>query len=346
MSKTAVDLRAPFPWFGGKSRIAGEVWRRFGRVRNYVEPFCGSCAILLGRPQPFDGTETVNDMNGWLCNFWRALQADPDGVAHWADWPVSELDLHAQGDWLFYRSGVAEFIERMRNDPEYYDVKLAGWWVWGLCSWIGCNWSRGSHDAKRDKEGNAIAVTKARPHLNMGHGVNRKLPHLGDAGRGDVEAPPFETTRTEWLRVYLRGLAGRLRNVRVCCGDWTRVCGPTPTILLGLTAVFLDPPYAVEDRDTVYGEEDSRIVATAVREWCLQQGGNPKMRIALCGYEGEHAMPADWTCLAWKTGGGYASQSSHRNDNAKRERIWFSPACLKSGKTQRELFAEAGRKTE
>ena len=43
-------LRAPFPWFGGKSRVAAVVWRAFGDVPNYVEPFAGSLAVLLGRP--------------------------------------------------------------------------------------------------------------------------------------------------------------------------------------------------------------------------------------------------------------------------------------------------------
>src|SRR5689334_19180994 len=51
-------LKAPFPWFGGKSRVASLVWERFGEVRNYVEPFAGSLAVLLGRPQPFAGPET------------------------------------------------------------------------------------------------------------------------------------------------------------------------------------------------------------------------------------------------------------------------------------------------
>src|SRR5690606_14788585 len=37
-----VRLRAPFPWFGGKGPIAAAVWRRFGDVPNYVEPFAGS----------------------------------------------------------------------------------------------------------------------------------------------------------------------------------------------------------------------------------------------------------------------------------------------------------------
>jgi DNA adenine methylase len=55
------DLRAPFPWFGGKSRVAPLVWERFGNVPNYVEPFFGSGAVLLGRPHP-PKTETVNDL--------------------------------------------------------------------------------------------------------------------------------------------------------------------------------------------------------------------------------------------------------------------------------------------
>ena len=36
---------APFPYFGGKSAIAHEIWARFGDVPNYVEPFAGSLAF-------------------------------------------------------------------------------------------------------------------------------------------------------------------------------------------------------------------------------------------------------------------------------------------------------------
>ena len=31
-----VKLRAPFPWFGGKSRAAELIWSRLGEVSNYV----------------------------------------------------------------------------------------------------------------------------------------------------------------------------------------------------------------------------------------------------------------------------------------------------------------------
>ena len=90
-------MKAPFPWFGGKSRCADIVWARFGDVKNYVEPFFGSGAVLLARPERHSGsTETVNDIDGYVVNFWRAIQADPETVAEYADWPVFECDLHAR----------------------------------------------------------------------------------------------------------------------------------------------------------------------------------------------------------------------------------------------------------
>jgi DNA adenine methylase len=280
------DVKAPFPWFGGKRTVAPAVWRRFGGVRNYVEPFAGSLAVLLGRPVPFDGPETVNDVNGWLCNFWRALAADPDAVA-------------CHGDWLFYRAGAAEWCERLRADPDFFDAKSAGWWVWGQCCWIGTGWGP------------------------------RQLPHLGDAGRGEPQAALTDTPKGEALRDYLRQLSRRLRGVRVCCGDWSRVCGPSVTTKQGLTAVFLDPPYGVDDRADTY-DADDRAVAARVRRQCLAWGRDPLFRIALCGYDGEHAEleAAGWSVLEWKARGGYGSQSAEGNDNCRRERVWFSPHCL------------------
>ena len=140
MSKAII--KPPFPYFGGKSSIAPLVWERFGLVRNYVEPFMGSLAVLMQRPQPFEGTETVNDLDGFLANFWRATQHDPEAVAFYADWPVNENDLHARHIWLV---GQRESITaRLEGDPDWFDAKVAGWWVWGACCWIGSGWCSGN----------------------------------------------------------------------------------------------------------------------------------------------------------------------------------------------------------
>lgn len=44
----------------------------------------------------------------------------------------------------------------------------------------------------------------------------------------------------------------------------------------------------------------------------LTHGDDPRFRIALCGYEGEHAMPPGWAEYAWKTAGG-ARQPGQRS---------------------------------
>lgn len=138
------ELKAPFPYAGGKSRVADTVWSRFGNVDNYIEPFAGSLAVLLRRPgDHFNGpyrVETINDANHYLVNFWRATKHAPEQVAEWADSPVFEADLHARHKWLVRSEHAANWRKLMAEDPEHYDPKVAGWWVWGQCCWIGGQW--------------------------------------------------------------------------------------------------------------------------------------------------------------------------------------------------------------
>jgi hypothetical protein len=371
-------------------------------VRNYVEPFAGSLAVLLGRPST-PKIETVNDLDCWIANFWRALQADPEALAHHADWPVNEADLHARHLWLVKQT---DFRERMKTDPEYFDAKIAGWWVWGISQWIGSGWCsrpdwagranasraprglesesvvtkrpylsnhgggmgvHGSLDRKRPRlGGGGRGVSRQIPNLgNRGRGVSRQIPNLrGDSGAagsgihasGTYQKMPHIAGR-EWgirsevgmerreggMYDWFEMLATRLRRVRVCCGDWKRILGPAPTTCIGTTGVFLDPPYDMRivsgkstgrdghaPTDKLYDHHNNDVSA-AVREWALANGDNSELRIALCGYEGEHEMPKSWRVVAWKANGGFGNQAAGDTPgrtNARRERIWFSPYCL------------------
>jgi len=318
---------------GGKSRVGPLVWSRFGKVKNYVEPFAGSLAVLLARPEPFGGSETVNDADGFIANFWRALAADPAAVAQYADWPVNECDQHARHVWLVGQR--ATLTARLEGDPEFFDAKIAGWWVWGICCWIGGGWCSGHGPWQVDDAGQLVhlgnagqGVRRKRVHLgDAGQGVHRTRVHLGDAGRGE-----------SGLLAWMHKLAGRLRRVRVCCGDWSRVCGPTPTVKHGLTAVLLDPPYSDDERCRNIYAVDSGTVAADVRAWAIEHGDDERLRIALCGYDGDHEMPDGWTTQGWKAHGGYGSQGDGRGRaNAAREVIHFSPYCL--GSATPMLFA-------
>ena len=311
--KMGENLKSPYPWFGGKRKIADMVWQRFGAVSNYVEPFFGSGAVLLARPgQPT--TETINDADGFVSNFWRALQTNPDAVAFHADWPVNENDLHARHAWLVGQKDSMQ--TRLEGDPDWFDAKIAGWWGWGTACWRGSGFCSGE-GPWRVVEGQLVHVG------NAGQGVNRKRERLGGFSETGVNAQAD-------LLSYMRQLADRMRKVRVCCGDWSRVIGPSVTSKQGLTAVFLDPPYNedAERADNLYRVDCTKI-SNAVREWAVAEGANPLMRIALCGYEGEHNMPPQWDCQSWNAGAGFGGQAKEGvNGNGKKERVWFSPHCL------------------
>lgn len=167
-----------------------------------------------------------------------------------------------------------------------------------------------------------------------------KRPHL--SGRGSGIGIHGDEANSALLD-YMLALAARLRRVRVCCGDWLRVMGPSVTVKHGVCGIFLDPPYDMRvvsapetgrdgaaPSDGLYAHHDNEVSA-AVRQWAIENGNNSLLRIALCGYEGEHAMPESWECVPWKAHGGYGAQRGGRgNQNAARERIWFSPACLRT----------------
>jgi hypothetical protein len=192
-------------------------------------------------------------------------------------------------------------------------------WFWMVFCAATAPWERG--DGRR-------RMLKL-PHLgNAGRGVNRQLPHLGDAGTGGEECLSYRTLGTrEFLFQYMNELADRLRRVRVCCGDWSRVTTPSVTFRHGITGVFLDPPYETGDLQYAAGGIGEGVSAK-VSEWAVLNGENPDMRIALCGYEGEHKIPDSWECVKWKANGGYASTGGTAEENSHKERIWFSPHCI------------------
>ena len=289
-------LKAPFQYFGGKARVAAEVWRRFGDVPIYVEPFAGSLAVLLARPS-VGRVETVNDLDCDISNFWRAIQHDPKAVAQYANRPVIETDLHAWRVRLQLSSD--EHRRLMHSDPDHFDTKRAGIWVWGVAASL--NWNR-----------------------------PKPSPIVAGHLRGQGCCLPVD------IETWFASLCKRLRYVRVMNGDWTRCVSDAVTgASLGQKsnynspcAVFLDPPYSknIGRNEHLYAEESD--VAVSVRHWATEHDYDPHFRIALCGYEGEHEMPENWTVFSWQTQGGHANRGHSRKDNRGRERIWFSPHCL------------------
>ena len=348
MKSNAGTLAAPFPYFGGKSGACSAVWSAFGRVENYVEPFAGSAAMLLGAP---DGNrvETINDADGFVSNFWRAVSNDHEAVAQAADWPCNEADLFARHSWLVRQ--VAGLTERLHADPDYFDAKIAGWWCWGACNWIGSGWCAGVgpwvHDGEkmvcltRGTDNAKVGVWAQSMHLSAGRGVNRQLPHLGNAGRGVNRQLPHLSAgrgRTDYIFEWFEALMQRTRNVRVAVGDWQRVLTESVTTRHGMTGVFLDPPYTKGAMDYAAGGVGGDL-ADQVRDWCQSNGENPLFRIVLCGHAGEHDALLDhgWHLRTWTARKGYAVTDGAVTNSAS-ETLWCSPHCMPERVVQIGLF--------
>jgi DNA adenine methylase len=322
--RSMAPLLSPFPYFGGKRMVAADVWLRLGSPAQYIEPFCGSAAVLLACPSPA-ALEVVCDGSGFIANFWRAVKHKPAAVAQWADYPVSHIDLGARHGWLMaQRNRLGEGL----HDPDWPgDPKVAGWWLWGQCCWIGSGWCDwfGGQIPHAGNAGRGVQAIGKIPHASdAGRGVQAigQIPHAGNAGRGDPVTLLTSCGRTSWT--WLHRLAHRLERVRVVHGDWSRCLnnhyGGDDT------AVFLDPPYRAYE--ALYGKTGA--VADAVETWARE---HQHLRIALCGHRNDYTLDG-WDAVEWSRGrltysGGQTTDS---------ECVWYSPACLPPVLAQERLF--------
>jgi len=300
------NLKAPFPYFGGKGQVTQIIWKHLGDVKQYIEPFFGSGAVLLQRPSTRHKKiyEIVNDKDGFIANVWRGIIFDPEEVARWCDWPINHADLIARRKALL--ANEKRLLEGLTSDPEWYDAKMAGYWIWAASSWIGSGLTR----------------IEARPDLTCDRGIHSKIPHLTDD----------KGIQTNNAFLWMSALQKRLRNVKVVCGDWSRVCGGNWQACNKPVGMFFDPPYATSSRDEKIYHQESMTVGKDVEKWALDRGDNPDYRIVIAGYDDEYSslVEAGWKVFSWKTGGGYSKiggRGSQGHSNAKRERLYISPHC-------------------
>lgn len=292
MSKGKANFKilseTPFPWFGRKQKVAKKVWVALGDVDAYTEPFGGAAAVLLARPKSHGvRVETLNDLDGLLINFWRSVKYDPKGVAEYCGDPPQELTKNA-----FHLALAQEYPtirERLETDPEWYNAKYAGWWVYGQCTSMGGDWQR--------------KVCKSNVILS---------PDLNSSG--------IVNFRVDTLATCL-ALSSRLSSVRVVSGDWrrtlTRAC-----LSRRVHGIFLDPPYS-----NFKGKyRDDEAVHLQVAKWAITEGIKSNRRIVSCGYNKDEAhelyTQAGWVVHMWKGSPGFSNKKQD-----KRECLYLSPHC-------------------
>ena len=339
-------LKAPFPYFGGKSRVARIIWAALGDdVRHYIEPFAGSAATLLACPDELRvqlRSVVLNDIDCHVANAWRAMRDHADQLADLCDEPLIEAELEARHKHLCSPSWRSRFERRVRDEAAFCDPVAAAYWITGMSCWIGGGFAAGDWHGHADPRtrGTGLAAPKL-PHMTSGNGTQRLA----------LRAPRA-------MHAYFRALQQQLRGTRVLSGDWRRAVGRYTTHLRGPVGVLLDPPYAAsaERCESIYRHDDLHV-SHHVRDWAIKAGRDRTRRIVLCGYDGEHPPEVfdrrGWTTIAWSAQGGYANQRrnpsptsparpapappgcnarnagnpSNGQLNRHRERLWLSPGC-------------------
>jgi len=102
-------MKPPMPYFGGKITLAEQIAGLFPAHGHYVEPFCGSLAVLMAKAP--SAHETVNDLDGDLMNFWQVLRDRPEELAR-----ACALTPHARAEQVAaYDLTGCDELERARR---------------------------------------------------------------------------------------------------------------------------------------------------------------------------------------------------------------------------------------
>jgi DNA adenine methylase len=109
-------MRTPLTYYGGKQKLAQRIIALMPAHRVYLEPFAGGAAVLFAKPRA--ERETLNDLDGLIVRFWRALRDRPDELAAAvAQTPYSRAEWmeHSRAAWRPDVAGVDDDIEAARR---------------------------------------------------------------------------------------------------------------------------------------------------------------------------------------------------------------------------------------
>lgn len=100
--------RTPLTYYGGKQTLAARIVALMPEHRHYLEPFAGGAAVLFAKPRA--ERETLNDADGWVMRFWRALRDSPDELAE-----AVAATPYARGEWETSREPTDSDVEAARR---------------------------------------------------------------------------------------------------------------------------------------------------------------------------------------------------------------------------------------
>ena len=110
------SIKTPIGWVGNKTSVLKILYAVFPRYYDrYIEPFGGSGAVLLGKPQR-DRFEVYNDKNKNIVNLFRVIRKRPGAL-------IQELGYHhlnSRDDFKVYKKA----LEKEEFTNEYMDEEM------------------------------------------------------------------------------------------------------------------------------------------------------------------------------------------------------------------------------
>lgn len=233
MTESPMKISAIAPWFGSKRTLAPTIVKELGKHSAYWEPFCGSMAVLMSKPECRQ--ETVVDLHGDLINLARVVRRNDTGAELYRKLRRTLMHEETMRDAWAVLAGEME-------PHALPDVERA--WAFFVTSWMGRNGSVGT-------EGHARTATFCiRYTANGGDSATRF--------RGAVESIPM------WRR--------RMRNVTILNRDALKVIEkiadePSCVIYADPPYLIKGSKYIHDFGDGFMGEDDHARLALALRRF-------------------------------------------------------------------------------
>lgn len=232
------NARSPFPWFGGKQKLASDLVALFPPHDLYIEVFGGGASVLFSKPPTT--LDVYNDLDQGLVTFFRVLRDAPERLV-----PLLELTPYARAEWQHcresWRDEGLDDVERARRWFVIATQSFGGMVARGREGWDATGVRVGEAAWRRELRaagGPAGWKLDRHPNGERHHGRGWGGERLG---RMHLSRAASNANRVDHIWRFVE----RMRLVQIECIDW-RDCLKRYDHETAL--FYLDPPYIPETR--------------------------------------------------------------------------------------------------
>ena len=203
-----MTLVPPFPYFGGKMKIAAEIVSHFPEHDRYVEPFAGSLAVLLAKPP--EAYEVANDLDRRLIRFWRTLRERGDELERYC-----ALTPHSREEYYIAKSEgeVDDDLEDARRLWVLYSQSVSG-------AYEGAGWrapgptrkSPGQHFSRFHERFHGLADRLRSVTLENSHYLTIVRRYLDDPGTLMYLDPPYLASTRSTAKEYVQDMSSEVEH--------------------------------------------------------------------------------------------------------------------------------------